>query len=52
MVDSNQKSTYKDNYYEDENEGDVDPDAFAYIKAKRKVDELHKAKKLEKKGVY
>lgn len=28
----------------------VDPDALAYIKAKRKVDELHKAKKMEKKG--
>lgn len=34
-----------------EKEGiDVDPDALAFIKAKRKVDDLHKAKKLEKKG--
>lgn len=28
----------------------IDPDALAYIKAKRKVDDLHKAKKMEKKG--
>lgn len=27
----------------------VDPDALAYITAKRKVDDLHKAKKHEKK---
>jgi hypothetical protein len=34
-----------------EKEGtDVDPDALAFIKAKRKVDDMHKAKKLEKKG--
>ena len=30
----------------------VDPDALAYIKAKKNVDELHKAKKLEKKGAH
>ena len=30
----------------------VDPDALAYIKAKRKVNDLHKAKRLEKKGVH
>lgn len=30
----------------------VDPDALAYIKTKRKVDDLHKAKKLEKKGTH
>jgi len=30
----------------------VDPDALAYIKAKRKVDDLHKAKKMEKKGAH
>lgn len=31
---------------------DLDPDALAFIKAKRNVDDLHKAKKLEKKGVH
>jgi hypothetical protein len=31
-------------------EGGIDPDALAYIKTKRKVDTLHKAKKMEKKG--
>ena len=35
----------------DEAEGvDVDPDALAFIKAKRKVDDLHKAKRFEKNG--
>ena len=29
---------------------DVDPDALAFINAKKKVDDLHKAKKFEKKG--
>ena len=34
----------------DEIEGrDIDPEALAYIKTKRKVDDLHKAKKHEKK---
>lgn len=28
---------------------DIDPEALAFIKAKRKVDDLHKAKKHEKK---
>jgi hypothetical protein len=36
----------------EEGEGGIDPDAFAFIKAKRKVDDLHRAKKQEKKGVY
>lgn len=27
---------------------EVDPDALAYIRAKKKVDTLHKAKKMEK----
>lgn len=31
---------------------DIDPDALAFIKAKRNVDDLHRAKKLEKKGVH
>ena len=31
-------------------EGGIDPDALSYIKAKKNVDVLHKAKKLEKKG--
>ena len=55
VADSHLKSNYtgKDHYYDvEDREGDVDPDALAYIKAKRNVDELHKAKKLEKKGVY
>jgi hypothetical protein len=30
----------------------MDNDALAFIKAKRKVDDLHKAKKLEKKGPH
>ncbi len=29
---------------------DTDPDAMAFIKAKRNVDDLHKAKRQEKKG--
>lgn len=34
----------------EETEGkDMDPDALAYIRAKRNVDDLHKAKKFEKK---
>jgi len=33
-----------------ETEGkDIDPDALAFIKAKRKVDDLQRAKKMEKK---
>lgn len=37
---------------EDEVEGrDADPDAVAFIKAKRKVDDLHKAKRQERKGL-
>ena len=40
----------QDNEGEEEIEGrDVDPDAMAFIKAKKKVDDLHKAKKMEKK---
>lgn len=31
-------------------EGGVDNDALAFIRAKRKVDDLHKAKRNEKKG--
>ena len=31
-------------------EGGVDQDALAFIRAKKKVDDLHKAKKIEKKG--
>ena len=35
----------------EEQEGkDIDPDAVAFIKAKRKVDDLHKAKRHEKKA--
>ncbi|CDW85408.1 kinesin motor domain-containing protein [Stylonychia lemnae] len=33
----------------EDQEGGIDPDALAFIKAKRKVDDLHKAKKQEKK---
>jgi hypothetical protein len=33
-----------------EAEGGVDNDALAFIRAKRKVDDLHKAKRIEKKG--
>lgn len=43
-----------DGTFDEQGEGeegkDIDPDAMAFIKAKRKVDDLHKAKRQEKKG--